>query len=162
MNWEAIGAIAELLGAFAIIITLVYLTIQVRQTASAQEQQNALTAASIMQSRTDTVFNFVDLITTSDDNLTSVARYTTHPELFNANTMSEQEIFRIKYLVTSARALFENICEQNKKGFLSDDFYSGAAIKNIQVWGELWLSLETPMTLEFDNEVKRIVSANSS
>ena len=89
MNWEAIGAIAELLGAFAIIITLVYLTIQVRQTASAQEQQNALTAASIMQSRTDTVFNFVDLITTSDDNLTSVARYTTHPELFNANTMSE-------------------------------------------------------------------------
>ena len=35
MNWEAIGAIAELLGAFAIIITLVYLTIQVRQNASA-------------------------------------------------------------------------------------------------------------------------------
>ena len=135
MNWEAIGAIAELLGAFAIIITLVYLTIQVRQNASAQEQQNALTAASIMQSRTDTVFSFVDLITTSDENLTSVARYTTHPELFNTDKMNEQEIFRIKYLATSARALFENIYEQNKKGFLSDDFMPALQSKTSRFGG---------------------------
>ena len=114
-----------------------------------------------MQSRTDTVFSFVALITNSDDNLTSVARYTTHPELFNTDKMAEHEIFRIRYLATSARALFENIYEQNKKGFLSDDFYSGAAIKNIEVWGELWLTLETPMTIAFENEVKIILNANS-
>ena len=31
MNWDAIGAIAELIGAIAVVITLIYLAIQVRQ-----------------------------------------------------------------------------------------------------------------------------------
>jgi len=31
MNWEAIGAIGEVVGAFAVVLTLVYLTMQVRQ-----------------------------------------------------------------------------------------------------------------------------------
>ena len=32
MNWDAIGAIAESLGALAVIISLIYLAAQVRQT----------------------------------------------------------------------------------------------------------------------------------
>ena len=32
MNWEAIGSIAELLSALAVLLTLIYLSIQVRQT----------------------------------------------------------------------------------------------------------------------------------
>ena len=32
MNWDAIGAIAESLGAFAVIVSIVYLAAQVRQT----------------------------------------------------------------------------------------------------------------------------------
>ena len=35
MNWDAIGAIAELLGAIAVFITLVYLTLQIRQNTQA-------------------------------------------------------------------------------------------------------------------------------
>jgi len=35
MNWDAIGAIAELIGAIAVILTLIYLSVQVRQSASA-------------------------------------------------------------------------------------------------------------------------------
>jgi len=35
MNWDAIGGIAELLGAIAVFATLVYLTVQVRQSARA-------------------------------------------------------------------------------------------------------------------------------
>ena len=31
MNWDALGAIAELLGAIAVLMTLVHLTIQLRQ-----------------------------------------------------------------------------------------------------------------------------------
>ena len=31
MNWEAVGAIAESLGAFGVIVTLLYLTTQLRQ-----------------------------------------------------------------------------------------------------------------------------------
>ena len=31
MNWEAIGAIGEVIGAFAVVITLLYLSVQIRQ-----------------------------------------------------------------------------------------------------------------------------------
>ena len=31
MNWDAVGAIGEIVGALAVVITLVYLAIQVRQ-----------------------------------------------------------------------------------------------------------------------------------
>ena len=37
MNWEAFGAIAEAIGAVGIIVTLVYLALQIRQNTVAQE-----------------------------------------------------------------------------------------------------------------------------
>lgn len=35
MNWEAVGAVGEILGAVAVVITLVYLAMQVRQNTKA-------------------------------------------------------------------------------------------------------------------------------
>ena len=40
MNWEAIGAVAELIGGVAVLITLIYLSIQVKQNSRMQRQQN--------------------------------------------------------------------------------------------------------------------------
>lgn len=45
MNWEAIGAISEIIGAIAVVVTLVYLAIQIRQSnreARASTLQTAL------------------------------------------------------------------------------------------------------------------------
>ncbi len=58
MNWDALGAVAELLGAIAVFLTLAYLTVQVRQNSKALELQNEFSAAQIMQARTDTVMSF--------------------------------------------------------------------------------------------------------
>ena len=46
MNWEAIGAIAELTGALAVFLTLVYLAVQIRQNTKALQGTtlNAITA----------------------------------------------------------------------------------------------------------------------
>ena len=57
MNWDALGAIAELLGAVAVFFTLAYLALQVRQNANALRHQNEFSAAQIMQARTDTLIN---------------------------------------------------------------------------------------------------------
>jgi len=45
VNWEAIGAIGEILGAFAVILTLGYLALQVRYVKSAATDQNRLVRA---------------------------------------------------------------------------------------------------------------------
>ncbi len=39
MNWEAIGAVGEILSAVAVLITLVYLAIQIRHARSAQQSE---------------------------------------------------------------------------------------------------------------------------
>jgi len=43
MNWEALGAIGEIVGAVAVVVTLVYLAVQIRQnTRSAKVCSNQL------------------------------------------------------------------------------------------------------------------------
>ena len=46
MNWDALGASAEAVGALAILITLIYLAVQVRQAKLAAADTNRLTRAS--------------------------------------------------------------------------------------------------------------------
>ena len=43
MNWEAAGVIAEVVGAIAVVLTLVYLAVQVRHARNATIDQNRLT-----------------------------------------------------------------------------------------------------------------------
>ena len=156
MNWDALGAIAELLGAVAVFATLAYLTVQVRQNSKAQEQQNDLTSAVIMQSRTDTVINFVNLMTMSESNLEMTANLLTKADLSEIIEHGPKEATKARYLATASRALFENIYEQHKEGFLSDDFYHGAATRNILLWRNAWLNLDTPMSSEFREELERL------
>ena len=41
MNWDAVGALAELIGAVAVIATLIYLSIQIRQNTRANEIESS-------------------------------------------------------------------------------------------------------------------------
>jgi hypothetical protein len=45
MNWDAIGAIGDMVGAAAVVITLAFLTIQIRQSQKAQQEGNAIARA---------------------------------------------------------------------------------------------------------------------
>jgi hypothetical protein len=42
MDWEAIGAIGEVIGAAAVVVTLVYLAVQVRHAKSATADQSRI------------------------------------------------------------------------------------------------------------------------
>jgi hypothetical protein len=50
MNWEAIGAVGETVGALAVLVTLIYLTMQVRQNTKAV-QASAIDSANSQASR---------------------------------------------------------------------------------------------------------------
>ncbi len=71
MNWEAIGAIGEILGAIGVIVTLAYLAVQIRQ-------NTQVTRASTAQQMTD---NWVSINLFIAQNGELVARSLTDPEL---------------------------------------------------------------------------------
>lgn len=41
MNWEAVGAFGEIIGALAVLITLIYLSVQIRESSEATRIQTA-------------------------------------------------------------------------------------------------------------------------
>lgn len=49
MNWEAIGAVGEIVGAIAVVVTLVYLTNQVRRGTAATQPATVQSAAALDQ-----------------------------------------------------------------------------------------------------------------
>ena len=51
MNWEAIGALAELAGAFAVVLTLIYLSMQLRQNTIAMNESRKVLLAENYQRR---------------------------------------------------------------------------------------------------------------
>ena len=156
MNWDALGAVAELLGAIAVFLTLAYLTVQVRQNSKALEQQNKFSAAQIMQARTDTVMEFTSVILMEPENLKVVAAVNDLNSI-DLESMQASDLSRLRMVLTMARSMFENNFQQARQGFLSEDFYSGSVIRNIETFGEAFLRFGTPMSDEFRAEVERIL-----
>ena len=49
MNWEAIGAIGEIVGAIAVLVTLIFLILQIQQNTIALQQQSSRESTSSLQ-----------------------------------------------------------------------------------------------------------------
>ena len=84
MNWEAIGAVGEVLGAFAVVLTLVYLAVQIRQNTSS-------TRTSTYSDTTDGWHNYLQSQSVADiDLLISLAK--------NPSKLTNADFYRGYYL----------------------------------------------------------------
>jgi hypothetical protein len=108
MNWDAIGAIGEIVGALAVLATLIYLAIQVRQNS---ELQRAQTHQQLAQERT---LNMRMLIQDRE-----VRHATAKAHFGKPLSVDEQGIlywFTILYL-----RIYENELYQHSKGMIEDE-----------------------------------------
>ena len=67
MNWEAIGAIGELIGAMAVVITLVFLAIQVRYSTKSMDESNRLQRAAAIDRHADSVSRWRGRVVENED-----------------------------------------------------------------------------------------------
>lgn len=90
MNWEAISAIGQLIGAIAVIITLIYLSIQMKQ--------NTEAVATSTYESTMTGFNDINVVVASTPELASILNrgYMNTNELTKIETVQ----FNSYYVVT--------------------------------------------------------------
>ena len=117
MNWEAVGAIAELLGAIAVFLTLAYLALQVRQNANALRHQNDFSAAQIMQVRTDTLIDVSTTMLSNEQNLFVISNL--GPKLASRKDINPADQQRANQVLNVFRSMFENIFEQRQRGFVT-------------------------------------------
>lgn len=87
MNWEAIGAVGELVGATAVLITFIYLAVQIRQNTAAVATS---TYESVM-----TGFNDINIVVASDPPLASLLDRGCQ----NPNTLNAEDVVQFNFLL---------------------------------------------------------------
>lgn len=114
MSWEAIGAVGEILGALAVLVSLLYLAVQIRQnTASIKSStfQNAITSIS-----------HVSLNIGTDPDSAGIMH-----KAFTGDTadLTEQERFRVGLLFTAMFRNYENFWFQYRSGVMEEHVWEG-------------------------------------
>ena len=142
MNWDAIGAIAELLGALGVILTLIYLAIQIRQN----------TASSSATAE----------VSFGQDFIAWHARVNAQPELGriwdaaleNPDALSKDEVRRFIFVIAELFLIFEGQYKLFQKGYISSDSWQSKTdmmlgfLRNslVEQW---WNKRMTPFSSEF-------------
>jgi len=147
MNWEAIGAIGDLVGGVAVIATLIYLALQVRQSKELLERNEKIALSQVYQSRADARMSLV-LAQAESDKVELIASAWGHPDLVDGLENEDREIVRQYMIATIVHQ--DNILYQASLGLLGDSTMRG--IKdlvglNVPVWEKLDIEL-TPLIKE--------------
>jgi hypothetical protein len=146
VNWEAIGAIAELLGAIGVITTLIYLSIQIRQNTHALDETHKLSVAQAYQHRAQMQHD--DLVSQRDSphlaELMSRLEETT-----DLGDLSSEDVFRLNVHCQGLWARLDNVHRQGQLGLLDEDFL-GERFEN-QVLSAVNLSTQLELQLEHLN-----------
>ncbi len=137
MNWDAIGAVAEVVGAIAVLITLVYLTIQVRVGNKQRELE-------VLRHNWDGLNRFCELLSESTEKASIVLRgreslenltpeeYLVF-EFLHIRVLNTIELWYIQLMETSTPGEYRNQQLENLRGVIAYMFnYRGA----LGIWEE--------------------------
>ena len=139
MTITELGALGEFVGAIAVVVTLAYLAIQVRQ-------NTGMMRAQIFQARSDAAQQWYLFIAGSEDMSEILERISDDHALDPAKltTLSSVERRRFRCLQTAYQKRSGNMIYQQKRGLLDEKLYEHTIKPGIRanapIWKELGLS----------------------
>ena len=154
MNWEAIGAIGELVGAVGVIATLVYLAAQIRQ-------NSAVVRSATRQAISTQQAEFGLQVAASSDLRAAIAHWLD----MQSSPPSPDDQVRNQFFLRSALRMFENQFHQNMDGTFEDTVWSGY-VENMKrifaqpAFRQWWAESRALYSNEFAGFVDSFLSAN--
>jgi hypothetical protein len=163
LNWDALGAIGEVIGAGAVLVTLLFLITQLRQNTKSLDESKRATISQLYQFRAQMHMDgMLRKAETSDLSLFDV-----NPRMreigFEALTEAEQ-MFLVFHATADAVRL-DNGLLQHQNGFLDDDYvaYIENSIRVLEpYWNEIGLFERGSFRPGFITEVSRIRETTKS
>jgi len=157
LNWEAVGAIAEGLGAIGVVITLGLLVFQlklgrasVEANTNAIEESRRLALAQAYQSRVDyVVTNMLAL------------RESEHIRLFGGldEPQSDEDRLRLRYHLTTLMNFCDNLHYQHQLGYVDHETYENQMEFTIPLYAKRWRAMGIRESREeFALEVNRFLA----
>ena len=147
MNWDALGAFAELVGAIGVVLSLVYLATQIRQSARAQ--------------RAATLQAFSEAITQAGNELARDEKLQLILSgMSEFRSLSEEERFRVHLVLTGLFRRFENVVLQQDLDLVDPEVaaaflkpvHAMASMPGVREWWTLWQGIFSPQFVEYVND----------
>ena len=109
MNWEAISAVGEIVSATTVVVTLIYLAIQIRHSTKATQAVSIQTASALDQ-------DFLLAVGADPTTAHTWTKYLTAPQ-----TLTDDERLQGAFLLGAVMRRLENIYLQKQLGSLSEE-----------------------------------------
>lgn len=121
MNWDAIGAIGELVGSLAVLLTLIYLAIQVRHSRHLLEENRKIALSGVYSSRIDFRFRQYEIaIAELSDTFAKLASLETDDPEERFRSLNDEERQRLRQYHSMAVQGLDHSLFQGSLGLLDE------------------------------------------
>ena len=145
MDWvevsEVLGNIGEFVGSIAVLATLIYLALQVKQSKTLLERNEKITLSQVHQARADTRINY--LLTAAELSTPTIDSLYDNPDLLN--DLTPEDLVAARNLMRASVAVQDNVLYQHELGLL-DAQTLPATNAVILAYYEVWEALGIPLT----------------
>ena len=124
MNWEAIGAIGEIGGAFAVVATLIYLARQIRESTQA-------TRITAYHQATEQLWS-VGVAVSKDSELAEILARTFAGGI---DSLALPDRMRLEFVLSSLYFGFESLLALDERGLIDTELWQNVIENNIRILG---------------------------
>ena len=137
MNWDALGAIGELVGAVAVLLTLIYLAVQTRLARIASEETRKLVALEAVVGR----LSQMEVAHTEFANSEHLPRISVEIQRSGIQSLTAEDLERLKFWEGAVKLRMASQYVQYEAGLL-DQKNGEAILKGAVARRELWQELD--------------------
>jgi hypothetical protein len=162
MSIMELGALGELISAFAVVITLIYLAVQIRQNTHSIEENRRLALAQTYQMRADALQDMLVHAAESQFIGPLITKLTQlgYPEDVSAlDRLTPDERGRFRQWQIAQQTHWDNMYFQYQQGFLDEEYYQNAFRERVARLAPTWKALGiTGGRRSFVEEIERLMA----
>lgn len=166
MTIAELGSLGEVIGALAVVATLAYLAVQIRQNTHAMEEGRRLALAQTYQMRADALQNMLVHAADSEHIGPLITKLTQqgYPEDIAAlERLTPDERGRFRQWQIAQHTHWDNMFFQYQQGYLEEEYYRGAFRERVARLAPTWRALGiAPGRQSFAEELERLIPAETS
>ena len=162
MSILELGALGEFLGSIAVLATLVYLSVQIRQNTKSMDESKRLALAQTYQVRSDALQMMLVHAADSEHIGPIITKLTGagYPEDIGAlDDLSNVERQRFRLWQIAQETHWDNMFFQYQQGFIDEEYYRDSFRKRVKRLAPTWKALKVAgARRSFDDEIKSILA----
>ena len=162
MTVMELGALGEFVGAVGVVVTLVYLAIQIRQNTQAMSENRRLALAQTYQMRADALQSMLVHAAESDHIGPIITKLTNlgYPEdLTSLDALSPIERGRFRQWQIAQQTHWDNLYFQYQQGYLDEEYYQASFRVRVRRLAPVWRALGVSGSRDsFEREMDRLLA----